>query len=174
MAETFAENGARTNTAAKGMMDKVYAAIEAYPAQGAQKANVKAVQDAIDALPATITNAEKETVKAAFNAYEALTDQEKAKVDTARLNKAIAALKKIAEDEIKAAIKALPAKLTAADKSKVEAVQALIDAYDEETLWDNKWTKGELKDEFDAVRAAELKDVIEAIYKLVKTHLLTQ
>ena len=166
MAETFAENGARTNTAAKGMMDKVYAAIEAYPAQGAQKANVKAVQDAIDALPATITNAEKETVKAAFNAYEALTDQEKAKVDTARLNKAIAALKKIAEDEIKAAIKALPAKLTAADKSKVEAVQALIDAYDEETLWDNKWTKGELKDEFDAVRAAELKDVIEAIYKL--------
>ena len=33
-------------------------------------------------------------------------------------------------------------------------------------LWDNKWTKGELKDEFDAVRAAELKDVIEAIYKL--------
>ena len=63
--------------------------IEAYPAQGAQKANVKAVQDAIDALPATITNAEKETVKAAFNAYEALTDQEKAKVDTARLNKAI-------------------------------------------------------------------------------------
>ena len=166
MAETFAENGARTNTAAKALMDKVYAAIDAYPTQGAQKTNVKAVQDAIDALPSTITAADKATVQTAYDMLDALTPEEKAAVDSTRLNRAIAALKKIAEDEINAAIKALPASPTAADKAAVEAAQALIDAYDDEVLWSDTWAEGALDAKFEAVRKAELKDVMEAIYKL--------
>ena len=164
MAETFAENGARTNTAAKALMEKVYAAIDAYPTQGEQSTNVEAVQAAIDALPSTITVADKATVQAAFDLYTALTAQEQAKVKEARLNSAIAVLKSLAEKEIDDAIKALPAKLTAADKAAVEAVQKLVDAYEDETMWTAKTY--DLSNKFADVREAEKKDVIEAIYKL--------
>ena len=168
MAKVYAENGARTNTAAKGLLAEVYAAIDAFPTVGEQTANIQAVKDAIAALPSTITSADKETVRAAQDLYDALTAQEQAAVATTRLTNAKTALQKIDADAITKAIKALPSalKVTVADKAALEAAQALIDAYDDEELYNADWATDALKTRFEALRTAEKDAIVKMIYAL--------
>ncbi len=92
------------------------------------------VKDLINALPTTVTVNDKEQIEAARNAYEALSDDEKAKIDTDTLSKladaetALAAAEKAAADQaaadpVIAQINALPADVTLNDKAAVDAAR---------------------------------------------------
>ena len=92
------------------------------------------VKALIDALPTTITTADKDKVEAARTAYDALTDDQKALIpeELEKLIAAEAALKtksdQAAADEVKALIDALPSTITTANKNQIEAARAAYDA----------------------------------------------
>ena len=97
------------------------------------------VKDLINALPATVTVDNKEQIETARNAYEALSDDEKAKIDTDTLDKlvtaetALAAVEKAAADQAAAdpvinQINDLPAEITLNDKATVQAARQAYDA----------------------------------------------
>ena len=104
------------------------------------QAAADAVITKINALPAKddVTTANKEAIKAARTAYDALTEAQKAKVDAttlAKLTDAETALKAAidAEDEaaaeaVKNKIDALPTSVTTADRAAIEAAKAAFDA----------------------------------------------
>ena len=95
-------------------------------------AAVKDVEDAIDAIPAEITLDNKADVQAARQAYDALTDAEKQKIDAATLKKLTDAETAIANLEAAAAvtaqINALPATITLNDVQTVAAARAAYNA----------------------------------------------
>ena len=88
----------------------------------------------INALPTTVTVNDKAQIEAARAAYEALSDDEKAKIDTDTLSKltdaetALSAAEKAAADQaaadpVIAQINALPADITLNDKAAVDAAR---------------------------------------------------
>ena len=105
---------------------------------------VKNVIALINALPTTVTVNDKEQIEAARAAYNALSDDEKAKIDTDTLSKltnaetALSAAEKAAADQaaadpVIAQINALPADVTLDDKAAVEAArQAYTDLTDDQ------------------------------------------
>ena len=102
------------------------------------------VKDLINALPTTVTVNDKEQIEAARAAYNALSDDEKAKIDTDTLSKltdaetALEAAEKAAADQaaatpVIAQINALPTDVTLDDKAAVEAArQAYTDLTDDQ------------------------------------------
>ena len=114
------------------------------------------VKDLINALPTTVTVNDKEQIEAARNAYEALSDDEKAKIDTDTLSKladaetALAAAEKAAADQaaadpVIAQINALPADVTLNDKAAVDAArQAFKDLTDDQQALVTPETMGKL------------------------------
>ena len=120
-------------------LEKLTAAETALAAAQKEEADTTAantVATAINALPASnaVTTADKDAIEAARAAYDALTDDQKAKVDTDTLKKltdaeealAKATADKAAADAVTAKINALPAaaEITAADKAKIESARA--------------------------------------------------
>ena len=95
-------------------------------------AGVAAVDALIAALPQTITLTDEQTIAAAANAYEALTDaQKQAVADHARLaaaQTAIAGLKQEAADAVIAQIEALGTDITPEDAQQVADARAAYDA----------------------------------------------
>ena len=91
-----------------------------------------AVATAINALPDEITIYDKQNVESAREAYDALTDAQKALIDADTLQKLTHAEAAIADLEaagaVEALIDALPAEITLADKTNVEAARAAYDA----------------------------------------------
>jgi DNA repair exonuclease SbcCD ATPase subunit len=95
--------------------------------KAADKATADAVSKAINALPDTITLNDKDAVKAARDAYDALTPEAKAQVDTTRLTaaeKAIQSLEKQKADndaakKVDTLINALPKHPTAKDRDGI-------------------------------------------------------
>lgn len=114
-------------------------------ASAADRAAVQQVIDQIDALPDAVKLTDKDTVQAARDAYDALTDAQKAMVGNASkltdAEKTIAALEAYAEaspsdraaaDRVMELIRSLPSPLTLADQDAVanarNAYNALTDA----------------------------------------------
>jgi len=90
------------------------------------------VNEAIDALPSSdeITTADKEAIEAARAAYDALTDEEKAKVGPEKLAEIEAAESALAVSTAKESIDALPSsdEITTADKEAIEAARAAYES----------------------------------------------
>ena len=99
------------------------------------EAQIQALKDAAAAVQTQINNlnvtsvADAEKVAAAKNAYEALSSEQKALVDTAKLDAAIAALAIYVEAaEVQDKIDALPANITLTDETAVVAARTAYDA----------------------------------------------
>jgi hypothetical protein len=109
-------------------------------------ADAKAVEDMIAALPAPdqVTEADKDAIEAAQNAYDALSDEAKAMVS------------KGAKDKLDADVKALKGEEDA-DKKAAKAVEDLIDALPaaEEATADTKPAADAAKAAFDALTDAQ-------------------
>ena len=70
----YGEKGARTEAELKALKDEVLSIVDTLPTAGAQATAKKAAQDAINALPATITLADEAAVQAAVDAAKAYID----------------------------------------------------------------------------------------------------
>jgi len=70
----YGEKGARTEAELKALKDDILSIVDTLPTAGAQAAAKKAAQDAIDALPSTITLADEAKVQAAVDAAKAYND----------------------------------------------------------------------------------------------------
>ena len=133
----------------------------------------KAVIDKINALPAStaVTANDKADIEAAREAYDALTDDQKAKIDTDTLKKltdAEAAIQdvedKAAADAVNATIDALPGAddVTVSDKAAIEAARAAYDALtDEQKAKVSADTLKKLTDAEDALALAESEDKLD-------------
>ena len=124
-------------------------------------AAAQSVTDLINALPAAenVTTEDEEAIEAARAAYDALTDDQKAKVDSDVLQKLTDAEDALAAAEVEEAINALPAAedVTVDDE---EAIEAAREAYD--ALTDDQ--KAYVSDEaLDKLEAAE--DALNALLK---------
>ena len=94
------------------------------------------VTETINALPTEITDDDIDDVIDASIAYEALTDNQKAKIDSETLKKLVSAANAVVKilgdkkeaENVANLINALPEKITSADKEAVEAARAAYDA----------------------------------------------
>ena len=123
------------NYVGQDVKDQLAAAVKA-----ADAATAKAVNDAIHALPDNITLNDKDAVKAARDAYDALTPEAKAQVDTTRLTAAEKAIQKLEQEKadsdaakkVDTMINALPKHPSAKDRDGIMNVyrryQALSDS----------------------------------------------
>ena len=168
LATFYAKNDARTNAEITALLEQVKAHIDSLPNKGAldkQKADVEAM---VKALPNAITLADKEAVKAAYDAY----DNYGGNIDNyGRLQAAIAAVQSAESTAIDNMIKALPAvgNVTVADKEAVKAITDAIDVYKAEAMYAYPtYTNAtrDINDYCDAVRDAEKANVIAQIAAL--------
>ena len=168
LATFYAKNDARTNAEITALLEQVKAHIDSLPNKGAldkQKADVEAM---VKALPNAITLADKEAVKAAYDAY----DNYGGNIDNyGRLQSAIAAVQSAESTAIDNMIKALPAvgNVTVADKEAVKAITDAIDVYEAEAMYAYPtYTNAtrDIDDYCDAVRDAEKANVIAQIAAL--------
>ena len=131
----------------------------------AEKDEVAAVQTQIDALNVT-SAADGEAVAAAKTAYEALTAEQQALVDTANLDAAIEALAAYAEAaEVQAQIDALPDTVTLDNETEVVAARTAYDALSDEVKTAVDTTKLVSAEEqiADIKAAAEVQALIDAL-----------
>ncbi|MBQ9247440.1 MAG: hypothetical protein IJ171_02515 [Ruminococcus sp.] len=123
------------DTALNLVDDEVINKLEAAEAKIADLEAAKAVDDQVNALPETISLDDQEDVEAAREAYEALTDDQKAYVEPETLTKLTAAELEIsklladkeAADAVSAMINALPVNVTLKDREAVENVRTAYD-----------------------------------------------
>ena len=158
----LAGEGARTNADVAGYLAQAEAYAQSVKTAGEIKAEKIAVDELIKALPNIITLEDKAAVKAA---WEAADDAGYRTTDAKLVStvKAVAAAEDKAIDEM---IKALPAKLTAADKEAVYAILDAIEAYNDEEMYTADYSASQTEkaeNAFKAVRAAVLADVHAAI-----------
>ena len=171
LAEFYAENGARTNEEIVALIDKAKAECDAIKSTKELKEAKKAVEDQVAALPAYITVAEKEAVKAAWTVAD---DLGVAIDNQAKLDNAVTQLKNAEDAAIDKMVKALPAKnnVTTANKEAVKAIADAVDAYESETMYktgDNfaVYDQKALVNEYKAlVRDAAKAEVVAAIAAL--------
>ena len=158
----LAENGARSNADVAGLLNKAEEYAKSLPTRGDAKAEKAAVDALVKEIPNVVTLADKPAVKAAWEAAK------KADYFPTKLNTAVTLVKNAESAAIDNMIKALPAKLTAADKEKVDAIYAAINAYEAEAMYNNAkyGNKTAARKAFEAVRAATLADVQNAIAAL--------
>ncbi|MBR3149625.1 MAG: Ig-like domain-containing protein [Eubacterium sp.] len=129
---------------------------------------VAEVNAAIDALPAAdeVTTANKDAIEAARKAYDALTDDEKAKIAPETLKKLTDAESALAVATANEAINALPAadEVTTANKDAIEAARKAYDALtDEEKEKIAPETLKKLTDAESAFSVASVKEKINAL-----------
>ena len=160
----LAENDARTNADIAKFFDKAADFAKTVLTNGEIEAADTAAKTLIDALPAYITLADKDAVKAAYDA--AIKAGIEAKDFPAKLKNAIADIQNYEKEAIDDMIKALPAKLTAADKAKVDAIYEAIEAFNDEEMFTNDYPTTKVDAAFETVRAAALADVQNAIAAL--------
>ena len=162
VAEYLAENGARTNADVATFFAKAEEYAKAIPTNGEIKDALNAAKTLINALPAYVTFADKAAIKTAYEAAD------KANYTSTKLDNAIADVKAAEAKAIDDMLKSLPAKLTAADKSAVDAILDAIDAYENEEMYgyDAYAKKTDAVKAFEAVRAATLTDVQNTIAAL--------
>ncbi len=118
--------------------DKVTAALarieELERAASEDDALVAALMEDIDAIPAKVTAADKDSVLALKARYEALNEELQARITNySKVTEALAAIEQAEKDDalvaaLMADIEAIPAKVTAADKDSVLALKARYEA----------------------------------------------
>ena len=167
----YAANNARTTDEVTALYDKACASLAASKSKAEWETVVATVVTQIAALPTVknITLADKETIKAAYDAYDALTDSYKVYVTNAStLTKAIAQVQAIEELDIEATIKALPLKstVTVADKDAVKAAKAKIDAYDDTAMYTSNTETYSIDDLLDKIAEIEADNVMKLIEAL--------
>ena len=162
VAEYLAENGARTNADVATFFAKAEEYAKAIPTNGEIKDALNAAKTLINALPTYITLADKAAVQAAYEAAD------KANYTSTKLDNAIADVKAAESRAIDDMLKALPTKLTAADKAAVDAILDAIDAYEAEEMYgyESYAKRSDAIKAFEAVRAATLADVQNTIAAL--------
>ena len=129
VAEFLAENNARTNADVAGLFAKAEEYAKAIPTNADKKAEKVAVDELVKALPNVITVADKDAVKAAWEAAD------KADYMPAKLATAVALLKAAEEKAIDDMIAALPKTITTADKAAVTAIQDAVKAFKNEKMY---------------------------------------
>ena len=132
VAKYLAENGARTNADVAGLFAKAEGYAKAIPTNADKKAEKAAVDELVKALPNVITVADKDAVKAAWEAAD------KADYVPAKLATAVALLKAAEEKAIDDMIAALPKTITTADKAAVTAIQDAVKAFKNEPMYMTK------------------------------------
>ena len=172
------EKGARTADEVKALAEEAKSVVDALPTVGGIAAAKAAVEEAIKAIPATVTVADKDAVENAWNLAKDYADMTNASgADyTAQIaatdisNRATLATK---IDKLHSAMALDLAKKSAAagktDKAALNAVQDEIDAFndlhDAEEMFENgtEYTDTTVSKALEDIRAAELKAVISAI-----------
>ena len=131
--EFYAELGARDAKAVKALIDQAKAKVDTFVTNGALATEKAAVEAAIKALPTVITLANKDAVKAAWDANEAYTAKNGAApaYNVEVLNTAVAQLALIERKAIEKEINNLPAIVTVAEKDAVKAVFEKAEAYND-------------------------------------------
>ena len=177
MVEFYGENGARTKAEIEALADKIESIVDALPTIGGLAAAKAAAETAINAIPATVTAADKGTVEAAWEAAEAYaammnaTNYSDLVVDISNKAKLTSAI----SDLHSAMALDLAKKATAVDKTDkaaLKAVQAEIDAFnalcEAGELFAGKkiYNDTAVQDALDAIRNKELKAVQDAIFAL--------
>ena len=174
----YATNGARTSDQVVALLDKAKAACEAVKTASQLTAEKKAVEAQIAALPSTITAADAEAVKAAFDAATAYNNDAGKTMDTtdvaniATLKLAATALQNALTTALTAEANALPTNVTVADKDAVKAVLAKYEAFNEYCGTDKIFPAGAalstttLNDKLTAIRGLEKAAVEAAINAL--------
>lgn len=132
VAEYLAENGARANADIAGLFAKAEEYARAIPTNADKKAEKAAVDELVKALPNVITVADKDAVKAAWEAAD------KADYMPTKLATAVALLKAAEEKAIDDMIAALPKTITTADKAAVAAIQDAVKAFKNEPMYMTK------------------------------------
>ena len=132
VAEFLAENGARANADVAGLFAKAEEYAKTIPTNAEKKAEKVAVDELVKALPNVITVADKDAVKAAWEAAD------KADYMPANLERAVALLKAAEEKAINDMIAALPKTITTADKAAVTAIQDAVKAFRNEPMYMTK------------------------------------
>lgn len=138
VAKYLAENGARTNADVAGLFAKAEEYAKAIPTNADKKAEKAAVDELVKALPNVITLADKDAVKAAWEAAD------KADYMPAKLSTAVALLKAAEEKAIDDMLAALPKTITTADKAAVTALQEAVKAYENEPMFMYEGQNGKL------------------------------
>ena len=132
----------------------------------------KEAGDTINALPKNVTVSDIKEVKAAREAYDALTDDQKAYVDQDTVDKLTAAEKRITDQQaalpVISKISRLPNDVTLQDKGDILAARAAYDALtDDQKHWVNVSTLKKLTDAETAIAnieaAAAVTDTINAL-----------
>ena len=166
----YAANNARTTDEVTALYDKACASLAASKSKSEWEAAAAAAVTQIAALPKVkaITLADKEAIKAAYDAYDAITDSYKVYVTNAStLTKAVAQIQALEELDIEATLKALPLKstVTVADKEAVKTAKAKIDAYDDNAMYTSKevYSVDDLLDKIAEIEADNVMKLIEAL-----------
>ena len=178
LADFYATNNARTNTEVAALFDAAKAECDKLPTKGEIATAKAAAEEVVKALPGYITIENKEAVEAAYKAAADLEDNYGVTVsNSTKLQNAILQLKNAELAKLDAAVKALPAKLTAADKATVEALLDEIEAYETSDMYASVNANGAyqkydtakkiaVEKAAEKVRTAALNDVINAIAAL--------
>ena len=130
--------GARTVKEADALYAEACAVIDAYKTKAQLTTEAAAVQAKIEALPATITLADKAAVAEAAKAYTDLASQFRDYVANAsKLKNAVKKLENLEAAEVIKLINALPAlsKVTVADKAAIKAAADAYKAWDKEDMY---------------------------------------
>ena len=137
--EKFAiAKGARTAKEADALYAEACAVIDAYKTKAQLNTEAATVQAKIEALPATITLADKAAVAEAAKAYTDLASQFRDYVANAsKLKNAVKKLENLEAAEVIKLINALPAlsKVTVADKAAIKAAADAYKAWDKEDMY---------------------------------------
>ena len=178
LADFYATNNARTNAEVAALFDAAKAECDKLPTKGEIATAKAAAEEVVKALPGYITIENKEAVEAAYKAAADLEDNYGVTVsNSTKLQNAILQLKNAELAKLDAAVKALPAKLTAADKATVEALLDEIEAYETSDMYASVNANGAyqkydtakkiaVEKAAEKVRTAALNDVINAIAAL--------
>ena len=166
----YAANNARTADEVTALYDKACASLAASKSKSEWETAAAAVVTQIAALPKVkaITLADKEAIKAAYDAYDAITDSYKVYVTNAStLTKAVAQIQALEELDIEATLKALPLRstVTVADKEAVKAADAKIDAYDDTTMYSSheNYSVEDLLDKIADIESEDVANMIKAL-----------
>ncbi len=165
LATFYAEKGARTNDEIQSLLAEAKAMADKIPTKKEAAEAKKAVEELVKALPNNITLADKEAVKAAYDAAEKLGVTLE---NQARLDAAIIAVQNAEKKSIDKLVDALPAlnKITITDKEAVQAVADAIKAYDSTMMYTSVYDSNNpttLSKYQVAVRNAAQAEVVAAI-----------
>ena len=168
LAKFYAKNGARTNEEIVALLADAQAWAMTNPTTKELKDEKAALEAQIAALPKLVTLADKEAVKAAWEANDDRSCA--APKNEATLDAAVAMVKGLEKNAIDKLVDALPSKITAANKAAVQAIADAIKVYNTEAMYNELYVKAafDLTTAKNAVRDSELAALEEAIAKLPK------